>query len=193
MPTFVFGCLKQLLGLTDGTLPPVSLREFNSRLQHLINVFEIVCLSSPMESYNDSSWSIGKSYSERIFRDLETGVKSWEFLDRAIDPTCWGFAKDFHVSTDNVSESESISVLKEPKYCTSWNTFHKKGCQYEYLNPGKMCRFIHSCSNCRELGLGEMDHKSWQCFEDYTLDCSTDNDPSLSSTFTDPHYFPYEQ
>ena len=46
---FIFGSLKHLLFLSDGTLPSVSKSEFNNRLQNLINMMEIVCLGSSNE------------------------------------------------------------------------------------------------------------------------------------------------
>ena len=56
IPSFAYGSLKHLLALFDGTLPPPSNLEFKNRLQHLINVFEIVCLKSNLNDYTDSSW-----------------------------------------------------------------------------------------------------------------------------------------
>ena len=49
--------------------------------------------------------------------------------------------------------------------CTSWNRFRKDGCRYEFLNPGKSCRFLHHCSKCKANGLDSMSHKEWQCSE----------------------------
>ena len=44
--------------------------------------------------------------------------------------------------------------------------FQKKGCQYEYLNPGQTCAFLLSCSNCKSNGLGDLYHKAWHCSDD---------------------------
>ena len=61
------------------------------------------------------------------------------------------------------------------KVCTSWNVFNKEGCQYEFMNPGKKCKFIHHCSICQANGLNYMPHKAWQCSEMDNLSLSYDN------------------
>ena len=94
MPIFVFGCFKQLLALNDGTLPPVSQQEFNSRLQNLANTFEIVCLASTQDNYNEASWAVGREYFSRVINDIETNVKHWESLTCAIDPSCWDLPRN---------------------------------------------------------------------------------------------------
>ena len=43
---YSYGTIKHLLSLVDGTLAPLSNIELISRLQHALNVFEIVCLGS---------------------------------------------------------------------------------------------------------------------------------------------------
>ena len=95
LSSFAFGSIKHLLALSDGTLPPVSKVEFNSRLQHLANIFEIVCINSTLNDFKHESWSEGNEYCERVLSDIEHNVKSWETLSRSIDSTCWQFAKSF--------------------------------------------------------------------------------------------------
>ena len=53
MALFAYGSFKHLLSLCDGTLPSVSNIESISRLQHLANVFEIVCLGSSPTDHDD--------------------------------------------------------------------------------------------------------------------------------------------
>ena len=166
---FSYGSLKHLLALTDGTLPPVSKTEFLNRLQHLVNVFDIVCLGTPLSSFNGASWTEGHEYNKRILHDLETGVKDWKTLSRSIDSTCWTFAKinsDAKLYSDSSTYSDSDGSVYDsvcensPRKCTSWNSFRKSGCQFEFLNPGKTCRFLHSCSTCEANGQLDMPHKA---------------------------------
>ena len=68
--------------------------------------------------------------------------------------------------TDSVSSpefNEADGYIDGHKICTSWNVFNKSGCQYEFLNPGRSCRFIHHCSICQANGVNFMPHKAWQC------------------------------
>ena len=46
----------------DGTLPLVSQAEICSRLQHLVNVFDIVCLASNLGDFDNFAWRIGREY-----------------------------------------------------------------------------------------------------------------------------------
>ena len=72
------------------------------------------------------------------------------------------------------NDSVSLNEYYEPnevegyiagqKICTSWNVFYRNGCQFEYLNPGKSCQYIHHCSICQANGINFSPHKAWQCF-----------------------------
>ena len=126
-----------------------------------------MCLSSDLSHFNHSSFDVGKSYNFRVLNDLETGVKTWETLNRSIDPTCWIFAQQAAASHDKKFASENLNEKVVNKKCTSWNTFFKDGCQFEFLNPGKNCRYIHSCSICDEHGLENMPHKAWECDNEF--------------------------
>ena len=90
---FSYGSLKHILALTDGTLPAISQVELVSRLKHLCNVFEIVCLGSTLESVDEESLQTALAYDSLILSDLETGVKDWTTLNRCIDSTCWTYAQ----------------------------------------------------------------------------------------------------
>ena len=155
---FSYGSLRHILYLIDGTLPPVKPEELCARLQHLINVFEIVSLSSSITDFDNNAWKIGKEYDARIISDLELGIKQWCSLDRAIDPTAWQFAKELvGKSKPNQSQSKSQGNSSSTKLCTTWNTFKRDGCHYKFTNPGEVCVFQHVCSKCRK------NHKAWQC------------------------------
>ena len=158
---FSYGSLRHILYLIDGTLPEVSKIELCARIQHLVNVLEIVALSSSLNDFDSNAWKIGKEYNARIISDIEHGIKRWESLDRAIDPTAWQFAKELvgkSKSTANQTKSQGNSN-SNTKICTTYNSFRKNGCHYEHTNPGEVCVFQHSCSH------GKKNHKVWQCPE----------------------------
>ena len=175
---FSYGSLKHLLALSDGTLPSVSNVEFLSRLQHLVNVFDIVCLGSDISSFTHSSFTEGLNYDSRVLHDVETGVKEWSTISRSIDSTCWTYAKllsknRFHSDSDNslsdsdtYTDSDYSGLDTGQRRCSSWNSFRKNGCQYEFLNPGKICKYVHSCSTCEANGVFGMPHKALEC-EDF--------------------------
>ena len=169
---FAFGSCKHLLALCDGTLPLNSANELINRIQHLANVFELVCLSSSVSDFQGQSWSIGKNYNSRVLHDLEFGLKSWETLGKAIDSTCWQFARELitqpqqNFEEDFITQPQQDFSAKGPRVCTSWNTFKKDGCQFEFLNPGANCKYLHICSKCKTNGPNGTPHKSWQCFEE---------------------------
>ena len=166
MPTFAFGSVKHLIALCDGTLPPISHQEFINRLNHLANVFEICCLGSSPDEYQNSNWCISLAYDKRLISDIEAGIKDWNSLNRSIDPTCWSYAKEFSCSPEQRLAGPDHHFSEFPvKTCTSWNTFMKQGCQYEFLNPGRSCKYLHFCSTCKENGFGELPHKAWECLE----------------------------
>ena len=158
---FSYGSLRHILCLIDGTLTPVSHGEICSRLQHLVNVLEIVCLSSSLSDFDNNAWKIGKFYNSRIINDIEIGIKRWEGLDKAIDPTAWQFAKELLVkSKPPQNQTKNPVNNSNVRICTTYNTFRKDGCSYEHNNPGETCVFLHVCNKCRKK------HKAWQCTED---------------------------
>ena len=112
--------------------------------------------------------------------DIEVGLKNWESLDKSIDQTCWSYARECVCPTYE-SENFNCPSDNDLKLCTSWNRFRKSGCQFEYLNPGKVCKYIHECSIC------SMPHKSWQCSdyneisENYNLSSSDSQSETESS------------
>ena len=87
LATFGYGSVKHLLALADGTLPACNPAEYKARLQHILNVFEISCLGSNLADFDGYSWRVGREYNTKIVKDIENGYKTWESLDRNIDPT----------------------------------------------------------------------------------------------------------
>ena len=72
---FAYGSIKHFLALTDGTLPSISPAELISRLQHCLNVLEIVCLGSNLSDFDSHGWKVGREYDQKIVRDIEQGFK----------------------------------------------------------------------------------------------------------------------
>ena len=91
---FSYGSIEHLLSLSNGTLPPVSKEEYNSRLQHILNVLEIACLGSGIRDFDTHSWRIAREYDSKILEDVEQGYKHWLTLNKCIDPTAWTTARE---------------------------------------------------------------------------------------------------
>ena len=89
-----YGSIKHLLLLADGTLPAVSKAEFISRLQQILNVFEITALGSNLSDFDSLSWFVAKAYDPRIEQDIQAGYRSWETLSRIVDSTAWQYSRD---------------------------------------------------------------------------------------------------
>ena len=179
---FSYGSLRHLLYLIDGTLPPVKPAELTARIQHLINVFEIVSLSSSLSDFDHVSWKIGKAYDDRIVSDVEVGNKHWLSLDKSIDSTAWQFARELvgkNKPTQNQSKPQGGNS-NSTKMCTTWNSFRKDGCHYEHTNPGEVCVFQHVCSRCKKK------HKVWQCPENQQSNSPSAPTNAASSTASAP-------
>ena len=158
----------------------ISNRELVSRLQHLANVLEITCLNSSRSDFTHSSFSEARAYDSRVLSELETGVKDWLTLDRSIDSTCWQFARQLHEANSFTPEPQEFSpnFNNDLKKCTSWDLFCQEDCQFEFLNPGCTCKFMHSCSICEANGMPGMPHKALYCPDNQS-------DSDHDSSFTD--------
>ena len=184
---FAYGSIKHLLSLSDGTLPPVNKEEFNSRLQHVLNVLEITCLGSNLSDFDSHSWRIAREYDFKIVKDIEQGFKTWESLNKCIDSTAWQYAREMVPpekskvnSTQNVKNQNSQN---SQKFCTTYNNFRNgNGCSYEYNNPGQECVYQHSCSNCRQKGFPNRRHKAIHCRDGNQDNNSSNATSSVTST-----------
>ena len=76
-----YGSIKHLLALADGTLPSCDHVEYVARLQHIMNVFEMVCLGSKINEFDSHAWKVGREYDAKIVKDIEMGYKNWATLD----------------------------------------------------------------------------------------------------------------
>ena len=107
--------------------------------------------------------------------DIEEGLRSWETLDKNIDPMAWTFSKEVvqrPQQSQNASKKQANSNGPTQKMCTTWNTFRKSGCHFENSNPGQSCIYLHLCSKCNAKGL-KKNHKAWECTEPEPLRTST--------------------
>ena len=161
---FSLGSFKHLLALLDSTLPAVSQSEFINRIQHILNVLEISCLGSSISDFDNHSWRIAREYDGRITRDIEMGYKTWESLNKSIDPTAWQFARE--TVPPKIKKDNTEKPSKSQRLCTTYNAFKMGvGCHYEHNNAGESCIYQHVCSKCKSKGLVKK-HKAWQCEED---------------------------
>ena len=140
---FAYGSIKHLLCLSNGTLPAVSKAEFNSRLQHILNVLEIVCLESNLQEFHSYSWSIAKQYDIRILKDIEQSFKSWETLDKSIDSSAWNFAIRMvpPVKNQNLNQKSQIQI-QILKKCVPLGTLSNKMAAHTNLRTQVRAVFI---------------------------------------------------
>ena len=168
--SFAYGSIKHLLLLTNGTLPAVSRAEFISRLQHILNVLDITCLGSSLSNFTSNSWAVAREYDLKVIKELQEGYKSWETMNRCIDPTIWQIARDLvsasksnQSQNSNKTQNNSSQNNSSQKICTTWNTFKNEGCHWEFNNPGQTCVYLHHCSTCRQKGFPNRRHKAIHC------------------------------
>ena len=90
---FAYGSFKHLYAVKSGLLS-MSDDEFLARLKHLKNVFEIACMSSPLNSFCDPPWQIAREYDSRVVSDIESGVKSWCSLANGLESDAMYVAKE---------------------------------------------------------------------------------------------------
>ena len=162
---FSYGSIKHLLSLSNGTLAPVSKTEFNNRIQHILNVLEIVCLGSGLTDFDSHSWRVAREYDVKIVKDVEQGFKCWQTLNKCIYSTAWTYACQLvPQKPKNEQNSSKNQQNSTQKLCTTFNTFRNgNGCSFEYNNPGQNCVFTHSCSKCRQKGFPDRRHKAINC------------------------------
>ena len=166
----------------------MSKAEFNSRLQHILNVLEIVCLESNLQEFHSYSWSIAKQYDIRILKDIEQSFKSWKTLDKSIDSSAWNFAIRMvpPVKNQNLNQKSQNSNSNSQKVCTTWNTFKQDGCSYEFKNPGESCVYLHQCSSCAKRGFPNRKHKSINCRDELKYNSNSTAQTAPTSTAPPP-------
>ena len=144
-------------------------------------MLEISCLGSSLAEYDTNSWRIAREYDSKIIRDIELGHKTWESLNKSIDPTAWTFARE--IVPPKAKKDLDKPMGKSQKLCTTWNSFKQNGCHYESNNQGETCVYQHACSKCKAKGLIRK-HKAWQCDEVETVSKSPSSNASKSTVVT---------
>jgi hypothetical protein len=173
---FAYGSFKHLEAIKSGLIPNVSDDEFLTRLRHLKNVFEVVCLSSNLATFSDPAWQVAREYDSRIIADIESGVKTWEGLSNGLETDAIYVAKEIvelknkakKPSKDKTDKTDvkTEKPKKEPKGngCTTYNTHRaSEGCYWEHLNKGETCVYEHFCSWCKVNRNTVEKHKSLSC------------------------------
>ena len=186
LPLYVFGYLKHCVILQSG-LVPVAEGELMARLVNLMNICEIASNNSTLNDFDHAAWQIARSYGDRVFNDMEHGLRSWSELPNHVLPDVFLHARDL-VDVQSKRKQDkgdgsrgrgrgrggrgSISGSKpstrtgsesEKLVCTSYNEFYTgNGCAYEY-NNNKKCGFEHYCGKCFAANGTKEGHKGRFC------------------------------
>ena len=170
--SLAFGALKHLEACKSGLIT-VTDSEFLARIRHLKNVFEIACLSSKLDSFNENSWLVAREYDTRVISEIESGSKSWDSLSIGIEPDSIYCAKetvDIRLKAKkkepnpNPRGVKSGIEKKDKKLCTTYNSHRSsEGCYWEHLNKGESCVFDHYCSWCKQNRSVVEKHKVLSC------------------------------
>ena len=93
LPLYVYGYLKHCIILLSG-LVPVAEGEVMARLTHLMNIMEITSNNSTLNDFDHSSWNLGRGYGDRVFNDIQQGLRNWTELPQNILPDVFLHVKD---------------------------------------------------------------------------------------------------
>ena len=170
---FAYGSFKHLKAAKLG-LVHMSNTEFNARLKHLENVFEVACLSSNLAAFTDPAWQVAREYDSRVISDIESGVKTWDSLCNGLETDAIYCAKETvelknktKKPKDPKDPKDKKRELKDPKNnksCTTYNTHRaSEGCYWEHNNKGETCVFEHFCSWCYSNREVKEKHKLIHC------------------------------
>ena len=177
LPHFVLGYLRYLMSGIQGK-QSISPEEFQFRLQHLINTMQVtVTNSSPTTDFMDHSWAIAREYSNRVFKDLEEGHKSWGTMGLAMQTDAYIFSKD-SVKPPQAKPKPAPGQAAKKQICRNFNTVPNEGqaCTWEVSNPGKRCFRLHSCSYCYDNFNKTREHRDLNC-EAKKKGATGENDP----------------
>ena len=186
LPLYVFGYLKHCVILQSG-LVPVAEGELMARLVNLMNICEIASNNSTLNDFDHMAWQMARSYGDRVFNDMEHGLRTWSDLPAHVLPDVFLHARDLvDVQTKRRQEkgdvrgrgkgrggvgSRSTAPGKqnsrpgegEKMVCTSYNDFYTgNGCAYEYNNT-KKCSYEHYCCKCFAANGTKEGHKGRFC------------------------------
>ena len=186
LPLYVFGYLKHCVILQSG-LVPVAEGELMARLVNLMNICEIASNNSTLNDFDHVAWHMARAYGDRVFNDVEHGLRSWAELPTHVLPDVFLHARDLvEVQSKKRQEKGDGSRGRgrgrgggrgagtgkqntrqgsegEQLVCTSYNDFYTgSGCAYEY-NSSKKCGYEHYCSKCFAANGSKEKHKARFC------------------------------
>ena len=191
LPLYVYGYLKHCIILLSG-LVPVAEGEVMARLTHLMNVMEITSNNSTLNDFDHSAWNLGRGYGDRVFNDIQQGLRNWTELPQNILPDVFLHVKDM-VDMQNRKKDTTMGRggrggggngnngrgrggagkergsekggNEKTLVCTTYNDFFTgSGCAYEYNNQRK-CNYEHFCSKCFTNTGNKANHKARFCTE----------------------------
>ena len=184
LPLYMYGYLKHCVILMSG-LVNVAEGEVMARLVNLMNICEITSNNSTLNDFDGPAWQLGRGYGDRVFNDIQQGLRSWTEMPNHILPDVFLHVKDMvDVQTrkkegvtlrgrgggrgkKNAGQERSFSDSKsggeKPMVCTSYNDFFTgSGCAYEF-NNNKKCSYEHYCSKCFAANGSKIAHKGRFC------------------------------
>ena len=181
LPLYVYGYLKHCIILMSGVVP-VAEGEVMARLVNLLHIMEITSNNSLLNDFDHPAWSLGRGYGDRIFNDIQQGLRNWPDLPNNILPDVFLHVKDkvemqsrrkdptrgrgAGRSGKNGGKERSSSdrpAGDKPLVCSTYNDFFTgTGCAYE-LNNGRKCSYEHFCSKCFASTGSKVAHKARFC------------------------------
>ena len=187
LPLYVFGYLKHCVILQSG-LVPVAEGELMARLVNLMNICEIASNNSTLNDFDHAAWQMARAYGDRVFNDMEHGLRSWSELPTHVLPDVFLHARDLvDVQTKKRQEQkgdgsrgrgrgrggggrgaasgkQNVRTAEGEKLtCTSYNDFYTgNGCAYEFSSNRK-CSYEHFCSKCFAANGTKEGHKARFC------------------------------
>ena len=180
LPLYVYGYLKHCIILMSG-LVPVAEGEVMARLVNLLHIMEITSNNSTLNDFDHSAWLLGRGYGDRVFNDIQQGLRSWPEMPNHILPDVFLHVKDMvdmqtkrkdaprakggsrgRGSGKERSSSDRPSGDKT-LVCSTYNDFFTgTGCAYEH-NQNRTCGYEHYCSKCFSSSGSKAAHKARFC------------------------------
>ena len=114
------------------------------------------------------------------------GFKTWLGLDKCIDSSAWQYARELVPPKSRSEQGSNKSQNSSQKLCTTFNTFRKEGCSFEFNNPGERCIYLHACSKCRQKGFPNRPHKAINCKENEPKNGPVNSQPTSSLNTVPP-------
>ena len=119
------------------------------RLFHFKNILEIVCNNSTMNEFNSRPWHLARTYDEKVVRDIDLGLLSWQTLGPRLH-------YDAHIHALSIVPAPKVNLpgngntfnsqgSQQKVICHDYNNKQNEGnhCSWSIANPGKMCWCTH--------------------------------------------------